>query len=67
LRSILNTCLKWLDAGRAVLYVVSGDRDRRVAERQVPQIGLAQGLGFGTCDLAAVRKGRPQDGGGPGY
>ena len=54
LRSVLGMYVGWLGAGRvdAVLYVVDGERERRLVEREAREAGLESGEKFGVWRLA---------------
>jgi hypothetical protein len=54
LRAVLGMYLGWLGAGRveAVLYVVDGERERRLVQREARDAGLELGAKFGLWHLA---------------
>jgi hypothetical protein len=53
LRSVLGMYVGWLGAGRvdAVLYIVDGERERRLVEREAREAGLEPGEKFGVWRL----------------
>jgi hypothetical protein len=53
LQSVLGMYVRWLGAGRidAVLYVVDGERERRLVGRVAREAGLELGEKFGVWQL----------------
>jgi hypothetical protein len=56
LRAVLRMYVGWLSEGRidSLLYLVAGERERRLLRRETPRVGLERGEQFGVQEMGEI-------------